>query len=104
MAQTLEAIYKNGIIEPAEKLDMPENQRLRITVEPINHDAEPRAREQCEKAVAILRRRGTRRYTREEVETILGPIDPIDRELAKRGFEKLGGTLSEEIIRDRGEY
>lgn len=103
MAETVEAIYRNGIIEPVEKLNLSESQRLRITIETVE-EPEEQARTQYEQAVAILRRRGTRRYTREEVETMLGPIYPIDRELAKRGFEKLGGTLSEEIIRDRGEY
>jgi len=104
MAQIIEAIYRNGVIEPLEKLDFPEAQRVRITVEVVENDADRQAREQYEQAVAILERRGTRRWTREEIEAIFGPIHPVDPEEADRVFAKLGGKLSEEIIRDRGEY
>jgi predicted DNA-binding antitoxin AbrB/MazE fold protein len=103
MSQIVEAVYKNGVIEPLEKLDLPESQRLRITVETMEEDTERQAREQYERAVAILERRGTRRYTREELEAVFGPIHPVDPEEADRVFAKLGGKLSEEIIREREE-
>lgn len=102
MRQTVEAIYKNGVIEPLEKLDLPESQRLRITIEPVEEEKEPQS--QYDRAVAALKRAGARKLTPEEAERLWGPLHLIDRELAKRGFEKLGGKLSEEIIRDRGEY
>jgi predicted DNA-binding antitoxin AbrB/MazE fold protein len=104
MAQTIQAIFRDGMIEPLEELDLPDAQRLRVTVEIVENEEERQARELHDKAADILRHRGTRRYTRDEIENLFGPIYPIDRELARRGFEKLGGKLSEDIIRDRGEY
>lgn len=119
MEQTVEAIYRNGVIEPLEQLDLPESQRLRVTVEvmeerdkqvrdqyerAVTEEEERQARDQYEQAVAILRRRGTRRLTPEEAERLFGPLHPVDREAAERAFAKLGGKLSEEIIRDRGDY
>lgn len=36
MARVVEAIYENGMLKPLETLDLPEHQRLRITIhEPI---------------------------------------------------------------------
>jgi predicted DNA-binding antitoxin AbrB/MazE fold protein len=104
MAQTIEAIYRNGLIEPLEKLDLPESQRLRITIEAVEEEAEEQAKEQYERAVAALKRAGARKLTPEEAEAIFGPLHPVDRKAAERASAKLGGQLSEEIIRDRGEY
>jgi predicted DNA-binding antitoxin AbrB/MazE fold protein len=102
MGQTVEAIYKNGVIEPLEKLDLPESQRLRITIEAAEEEKEPQS--QYEQAVAAIKRAGARKLTPEEAERLWGPLHPVDREAAERAFAKLGGKLSEEIIRDRGEY
>ena len=36
MARVVEAIYENGMLKPLEALDLPEHQRVRITIhEPI---------------------------------------------------------------------
>jgi predicted DNA-binding antitoxin AbrB/MazE fold protein len=102
MKQTVEAIYRNGIIEPLDKLDLQEAQHVRVTIELVEGDGEPRTPK--ERAEAILRRRGTRRLTPEEAERIFGPLHPVDPEVADRVFAKLDGKLSEEIIRDRGNY
>ncbi len=36
MVQVIEAVYENGLLRPLEKLDLPESQRLRVTIEPLN--------------------------------------------------------------------
>lgn len=103
MGQTVEAIYKNGVIEPLKKLDLPEAQRLRITVELVT-EKEEQGQDQYEQVVAALKRAGARRWTEEMCEAVFGPLQPVDREAAERAFMKLGCKFSEEIIRDRGEY
>lgn len=35
MTKTFEAIYQDGVIKPLEKLDLPENERLKVTIEPL---------------------------------------------------------------------
>lgn len=103
MGQTVEAIYRNGVIELLEKLDVPDSQRLRITVEMVT-EKEEQAQDQYEQVVAALKRAGARRWTKEMCEAVFGPLQPVDREAAERAFRKLGSKFSEEIIRDRGEY
>ena len=34
MANTVEAIYENGVLKPAQSLPLQENERVRITVQP----------------------------------------------------------------------
>ncbi len=36
MTRIVEAIYADGVLEPLESLDLPERQRVRLTIEPIN--------------------------------------------------------------------
>ncbi len=36
MTKTIEAIYSHGVLEPLQALDLPEKQRVRLTVEAIN--------------------------------------------------------------------
>jgi predicted DNA-binding antitoxin AbrB/MazE fold protein len=102
MAQTVEAIYRNGVIELLEALYLPDSQRLRVTIEPIEGEKEPQS--EYDRIVAILERAGARRWTKEMCEAVFGPFQPVDLEEAERAWAKLGGTLSEDIIRDRGEY
>lgn len=41
MARVVEAIYENGILKPLETLDLPEHQRVRITIhEPLGDSPE----------------------------------------------------------------
>lgn len=40
MTRTVEAIYTNGHLEPVESLDLPEQQRVRLTVEPLESKKE----------------------------------------------------------------
>jgi predicted DNA-binding antitoxin AbrB/MazE fold protein len=39
MVRITEAIYSNGVLKPTERLDLREDERVRITVEPIESDA-----------------------------------------------------------------
>lgn len=36
MTKIVEAIYAHGVLEPVERLDLPEKQRVRLIVEPID--------------------------------------------------------------------
>ncbi len=36
MTKVIEAIYSNGVLKPVEALGLPEQQRVRLTVEPID--------------------------------------------------------------------
>ena len=43
MAQVSEAIYARGVLKPVEPLDLRENQRVRIVIEPLDESREDRA-------------------------------------------------------------
>ncbi|MCK4660392.1 MAG: antitoxin family protein [Phycisphaerae bacterium] len=36
MANVIEAIYSNGVLRPVDVLELPEQQRVRLTIEPID--------------------------------------------------------------------
>jgi predicted DNA-binding antitoxin AbrB/MazE fold protein len=36
MTRVIEAIFSNGVLKPVEALDLPEQQRVRLMIEPIN--------------------------------------------------------------------
>lgn len=40
MVRITEAIFKDGVLKPTERLDLREDERVRITVEPIANDSE----------------------------------------------------------------
>ena len=39
MTEVIEAIYSHGVLEPLEALEFPEQQRVRLLLQPINGDA-----------------------------------------------------------------
>ena len=39
MTKTIEAIYSHGVLEPLEALELPEQQRVRLIVQPIDEVA-----------------------------------------------------------------
>ena len=54
MARVIDAIYENGTLKPLETLDLPEHQRVRITIhEPVVESPDGRSRPgiRCTKAV-----------------------------------------------------
>ena len=38
MTKVIEAIYSDGVLKPVEALELPDDQRVRLTVEPIDGD------------------------------------------------------------------
>ena len=40
MAQVIEAIYAHGVLTPKDELALPESQRVRLIVEPIDDDTD----------------------------------------------------------------
>ena len=104
MAKVVDAIYENGVIKPLVKLDLPESQPLRITIEETGQAGQGAS--DRERALTILRGAGLLQWTREECERVFGslPVSIIDRTRADQAFKKLSGKLSEEIIHDRGNY
>lgn len=40
MTKIVEAIYSHGVLEPLEALELPEKQRVRLTIEPIDGKTE----------------------------------------------------------------
>ena len=57
MAQIREAIYARGVLKPVEPLDLRENQRVRIIIEPLEESREDRtvALERLKAGVASMR-------------------------------------------------
>jgi len=101
---------KEELIEIVEKLTPAEREEM---VQILSGEAERGAEEQSvaqseqERLVTALRNRGLtlRRWTAEEVERIWG-FKPrfVSYEELDAVFKKLKSPLSEQIIRDRGEY
>lgn len=50
MAQTTEAIFTNGVLKPLQEVMLPENQRVRLIIEPVEN-----ARMDRDEALARLR-------------------------------------------------
>jgi predicted DNA-binding antitoxin AbrB/MazE fold protein len=40
MMQVIEAIYSGGVLKPVEKLTLPETQRVRLIVQPLNEQGD----------------------------------------------------------------
>jgi len=102
MAKIIDAIYENGVIRPLDKLDLPEQKRLRIMIEEVEgvtYDASER-----ERVLAILRGVGLCQWSPEESARFFGSLPPVGAAGGDKAFAKLDGKLSEEIIRDRGDY
>jgi predicted DNA-binding antitoxin AbrB/MazE fold protein len=41
MAQVTEAVYQGGVLKPVDKLDLADQQRVRLIVEPIQGEPSP---------------------------------------------------------------
>jgi predicted DNA-binding antitoxin AbrB/MazE fold protein len=84
MRQRVDAIYENGVLQPLEPLNLPERERVSITVESaseedwLDHDAMRMA----------------------EAEG-----DPIFRwKAVRKALASIPGSLAETVIAERGEY
>ncbi len=62
MTTIVEAIYSHGVLEPLEALDLPEMQRVRLTIEPLKIDPqngqEAARREAMERLLESLKNSG----------------------------------------------
>jgi predicted DNA-binding antitoxin AbrB/MazE fold protein len=84
MKQAFEAIYENGMLRPLEPLDLPEQERVSVTVESnsdeewLDHDAVAWAMQEGDPALNL---------------------DDVRARLAK-----IAGSLSDVVIAERGDY
>jgi predicted DNA-binding antitoxin AbrB/MazE fold protein len=84
MKQKIDAIYENGVLQPLEPLNLPDHERVSVTVESagvedwIDRDAMEWARREGDPTI---------------------PLDEVRGRLAK-----ITGSLSELVIAERGEY
>jgi len=56
MTKTFEAIVANGVLKPTEPVELPENQRLRVTVEDVVAPSSADQRAARQRLVEFLRR------------------------------------------------
>jgi predicted DNA-binding antitoxin AbrB/MazE fold protein len=85
MEKRLEAIYAGGVLRPIEPLDLPENQRLTLTI-----DDEP----SLEEELAGL-------YTPEEIAA--AKIDTITVAEVRKALSGIEGSLADAVIALRNE-
>lgn len=84
MRQTIEAIFENGVLQPLEPLNLPDHERVSVTVETaktqdwLDRDAMEWARSEGDPSI---------------------PLDHVRQLLAK-----ISGSLSDLVIAERGEY
>jgi predicted DNA-binding antitoxin AbrB/MazE fold protein len=84
MKQRIDAIYENGVLQPLEPLNLPEHERVSITVESANdedwldHDAMRMAEAEGDPSI---------------------PLEAVRKALAS-----IPGSLAETVIAERGEY
>jgi predicted DNA-binding antitoxin AbrB/MazE fold protein len=84
MRQKVNAIYENGVLQPLEPLNLPEHERVSITVESANdddwldHDA-----------IEWAKREGDPTISLEEV---------------RKALSSISGSMAETIIEERGEF
>jgi predicted DNA-binding antitoxin AbrB/MazE fold protein len=84
MKQKIDAIYENGVLQPLEPLNLPDHERVSVTVESagvedwIDRDAMEWAKREGDPSI---------------------PLDDVRGRLAK-----ITGSLSELVIAERGEY
>jgi predicted DNA-binding antitoxin AbrB/MazE fold protein len=52
--QTITATFENGILKPAQPLDLPDHSQVRLTVEPLNLDEQTRRNQETLAALEAL--------------------------------------------------
>jgi predicted DNA-binding antitoxin AbrB/MazE fold protein len=84
MRQKIDAMYENGLLRPLEPLNLPDRERVSVTVETgggddwLDHDAVESARKEGDPTISL---------------------DDVRQRLAR-----LNGSLSDLVIAERGEY
>ena len=54
MTQTITATFENGVLKPAQALDLPEHAQVRITIEPLQSELQKEWDANKEKRLALL--------------------------------------------------
>ncbi len=67
MMQTITAIFEDGVLKPAQPLNLPNHAQVRITVEPLVPDAQSAEKLAALQALWQLSRAHGERLTREEL-------------------------------------
>jgi predicted DNA-binding antitoxin AbrB/MazE fold protein len=84
MRHRIDAIYENGLLRPLEPLNLPDRERVSVTIESgisddwLDHDAMEFARQEGDATISL--------------------------EDVRRRLAKLNGSLSDLVIAERGEY
>jgi predicted DNA-binding antitoxin AbrB/MazE fold protein len=86
MSETIRAIYRNGVIEPAEPLQIEEGTEVYVTVQ------RKRSREEWHKLLLQLREKGIVNFNPENLGKPFRPVTPIKIK---------GGPISDTIIEER---
>jgi predicted DNA-binding antitoxin AbrB/MazE fold protein len=88
MSQQVDAVYERGVLRPLEPLSLKESQRVRLTISESST-----GRSQCDLKL-VERARG-------EVAT-LKSVPTIEE--VRSALSSIPGSLSEDVIRERGDY
>ena len=88
MDQKVEAVYENGLLRPLRPLSLKEAEHVTLTISDASTDRSGRDLEIVERA-------------RRELQAF-GPVPSIDE--LRAALSVIPGNLSEDIIRDRGDY
>jgi predicted DNA-binding antitoxin AbrB/MazE fold protein len=84
MTQKIDAVYENGLLRPLETLNLADHERVSVTVETssgdnwLDHDALDWARQEGDPSISL--------------------------EDVRRRLAKLGASLSDIVISERGDY
>ncbi len=84
----IDAIFKDGVLKPLEKLDLPEQSRVHLVLHAINTDAP-----------ADRPLPGWPRYTPADLDEIADQI--VDRARVEAALAKIPGSMVEELRRER---
>ena len=65
--QTMTAIFENGVLKPAQPLNLPEHAQVRITIEPFDRDAQKAEKLAALAALWRITKSHSDHLTREEI-------------------------------------
>ncbi|MFQ5343199.1 MAG: antitoxin AF2212-like protein [Anaerolineae bacterium] len=104
MAETVTAVYKNGMLRPLEPINLRENQTVRIQIVPEETETQAEPADETERLVQRLVAAG---LMRPRPKRGTPPPDPVSEEERRRLANLMGRApgkpLSEIIIEERGE-
>ena len=101
MAITCEAIVEDGVLRPLSRLGLPNNERVRLTVERLGRDVAAKSAVET-----ILAQQGVHRLSLEEASALAGcDVSALSREVVNRNLPIIvsGKPLSATVIEERDE-